>query len=95
MALELEMVLGHNVFFKALIDPRHEGDFRVPRPGYNPLLHQDTYICTRDECRKHPSGEHPVVPEGFYTPPFDYELFEAVKCRPVQVVMISQGIGNG
>ena len=95
MCLELDMVLGHNVFFNAIVDPRHQSFFRVPRPGYNPLLHPDTYICQREACRKHPNGEHPIVPEGFYTPPEDYELFQAVKCRPVKIVLVSQGIGNG
>lgn len=95
MALELDMVMGNNVFFKAIIDPQDSRDFRVPRPGYNPLLHPDTFICQEDACLNHAHGAHPIVPEGFWKPPHDYELFEAAKCRTIDIRLINQGIGNG
>ena len=91
MALELAMVMGHHVVFEAIVDPTQGDSFRVPRPGYNPLLHPDTIICQNEACLKHPHGAHPIVPEGFYTPPHDHELFEAVRCRPIEIHIITLG----
>ena len=44
--------------------------FKVPKPDYNPL--KDAVEC--NECK----DKHLVVPEGFFTPPYDDDLFNAV-----------------
>lgn len=81
VAVELKAVWYHNAHFTALIQPYDEEDFHVPLPGYNPLEHPDTEKC--DRC----TGEqaHLIVPEGFYVPPFEKELFKLVAGRPVEV----------
>jgi len=91
IALELSMVRGHRVVFGAIVDPTQGGSFRVPRPGYNPLLHPDTITCQDVACLEHSCGAHPIVPNGFYQPPHDPELFEAVRCRPIEIHLITLG----
>jgi hypothetical protein len=91
IALELSMVHAHHVVFEAIVDPMQGNFFRVPRPGYNPLLHPDTVICQNEACLEHHCGAHPIVPDGFYQPPHDPELFEAVRCRPIEIHLITLG----
>ena len=53
-------------------------DFRVPPPDYNPLTHKDVEKCKgKRYCKR---GEpHLILPEGFYLPKPNVELFEQVR----------------
>lgn len=58
------------------------GTFRVPRNGeYDPLRMKGAQKC--DRCKG--SDKHMFVPDGFYLPPFDRELYEAVKGKQLRI----------
>jgi|GEM_PF-2518730 hypothetical protein len=80
----------------AWIDPEiDEGDraFGVPRPGYNPMALPGVKQCSgvydgKTSWCKWADGEpHVIVPDEFYTPPFDAELYEVVRGRRVDIVV--------
>lgn len=85
IGLAFEHLSYHTSIFHGWVAPDagDDGDgfseFRVPRPGYNPMEHEDAKTCTR--CEKH----HIIVPEDFYVPPFDAELYEAVRGHRVEI----------
>ncbi len=54
-------------------------NFRVPPNGYNPLAHPETVVCRACKPR------HPIVPEGFYLPPFDEAIYNAARGRIVRI----------
>jgi len=68
--------------FDAWIKSDAPEDFNVPSPGYNPLKHADTDWC--EECEG--DGRHAIVPEGFYVPPTNLELYEKVRGRRVEII---------
>jgi len=88
VGLELDpLVLSyHQVSFVAIVDPNNPEDFRVPRPGYDPLKMEGTTTCTYHErCKAKP---HLIVPEGFYAgPPFDRELYEMLRGKRVEIAV--------
>jgi len=53
--------------------------FHVPRPGYDPAKLPNAWMC--ETCK--PS--HPIVPEGYYVPPFDPELYRIVRGARVEI----------
>jgi hypothetical protein len=55
--------------------------FHVPPPGYDPTKHPETVLCRDCENRE----QHVIVPEGFYQPKFEPELFEIVRGRCVTI----------
>jgi len=67
----------HQVSLCGWIDPNVDDNFRVPRPKYNPMALADT---RRDK-------ELTIVPEGFYLPPFDVELYKAVRGKKVEITI--------
>lgn len=81
--------------FTAWVDPDAGGsmpDFHVPRPGYNPMAHPEAEICDgiydekkRKYCKWNEGKKHIIVPEGFYVPPFDRELYEVVRGKRVEI----------
>lgn len=69
-------------------------DFHVPRPGYNPMKHKDAFTCDgiydekkKKYCKWGEGKPHIIVPEGFYVPPFDKELYRAVRGKRVDIVI--------
>jgi hypothetical protein len=64
-------------------DPKHS-EFHVPSPGYDPRKHKDTYKCDTKGCS---DKGHLIIPEGFYVPPFNLELFQHVRGKKVEIVM--------
>jgi hypothetical protein len=81
VSLDFQFMMNHGSHFLALVHPAAADEFRVPTPGYNPLEHPKTEPCPT--CK----GEqaHLMVPEGLYVPPFEPELYEVVKGRPVSI----------
>jgi len=74
----------HTVTFGGWIAPDAGGSFaffHVPRPGYDPRKHEDSVECS--DCKE----KHIIVPEGLYVPPFDPELYAAVRGCRVEVVI--------
>lgn len=88
MGLEMdELFLSyHQTRLRAIVDPNNSDDFRVPRPGYDPLKMEGTHTCKAyDQCKEKP---HLIVPEGFYAgPPFDRKLFELVRGKRVEIIV--------
>lgn len=83
IGLKFEQVWYHTTYITAWVDPNNPDGFHVPRPGYNPMKHPDAEVCEADYC-----GEpHPIVPQGYYVPPFDKELYEAVKGKKIEIII--------
>jgi len=57
-------------------------NFRVPRPGYNPMEQEDAAPCDSKHCKDDP---HIIVSDRFYMPDFDPELYAAVAGRRVRI----------
>lgn len=59
-------------------------DFHVPTSSdYNPMKHEDAMTCTEHEsCKEEP---HIIVPEGFYVPPYDRDLYKKVFGKRVMI----------
>jgi hypothetical protein len=79
IGLKFNSVYNHYSCLEAYIDPNNEGEFHVPNSGYNPAKLKDAYICS--ECKK----SHIIVPEGYYVPPVNKELYEKVRGRKVDI----------
>lgn len=89
IGVELASVDYHWTELRGWVDPNNSDDFHVPRPEYNPAKHPKAVRCKCAEWqvvdaeagRKY----HTLVPDGFYIPPFDAELYEAVRGKPVKI----------
>jgi hypothetical protein len=85
IGVELDAVYYHSTHLVGYVDPElgsFTPSFHVPRPGYNPMDHEDAFECDEGHCKKDP---HIIVPEDHYVPPFDKELFEAVRGKRVEI----------
>lgn len=89
VAVSIGLVYHNRVHFHALVEPRTDKrwhhDFNVPRPGYNPMEHEDACVCDEEHCQG--ENSHIIVPEGLYVPPFDEELYNLVAGFPVDIYM--------
>ena len=66
------------------IDPDGVDNFRIPPPGYNPAKHPDARTCKAYPlCRD--GGGHVVVPEGYWQPTVNLELFKKVAGKRVEI----------
>lgn len=83
IGVKLEHIWYHTTYLTAWVDPNNENDFHVPRSGYNPMKHPDAETCEMDYCGK----PHPIVPQGYYVPPFDEELYNAVRGKKLEIVI--------
>jgi hypothetical protein len=81
VALEYTFTLNHGSRFSAIIHPNMADEFHVPLPGYNPLEHENTQKC--DRCTE--ERAHLIIPQGFYVPPFEPELYKLVAGKPVVI----------
>jgi hypothetical protein len=70
------------------LDPGYHSDFHVPRPGYDPRTHAKTSKCDDPHCS---NKGHLVVPEGFYVPPFDLDLYKLVRGKKVLLILGTKG----
>lgn len=68
--------------FTAWIDSNNPSDFGIPSSGYDPTKQEGSFICK--DCK---DEQHVIVPEGFYIPPFDQNLFDLVKGKQVEIVI--------
>ena len=82
IGLEFKHLWYQSAYFRAWVNPNNPDDFRVPRAGYNPMKHPDAYTCEAEYCEP-----HIIVPEGYYCPPHDVELYDAVKGREVEIII--------
>lgn len=77
-----ELAIRNNItHIKAWINPNRPRDFRVPEPKYDPTKHQDACECP--DCKG--EDRHIIVPEGFYLPPTNQELFKKVSGHKVEI----------
>lgn len=75
--------------FEGFIRGDSEEDFKVGGPDYNPLKEKGAKECKgtkKDYCKWGDGKPHPIVPEGFYVPPVNAELFNIVRGRRVEVI---------
>jgi len=84
IGLRFEAIMYHTTYITAWVDPDGTEDFNVPRPGYNPAKHPESVMCNSEYCVREP---HIIVPQGFYVPPFDEELFEAVRGKKLEITV--------
>lgn len=86
IGLTFDSLYYHRTTFVAWVDPNDFEKFRVPRPGYNPMKHKDTYLCKDKDCRREDKKGHMIVPEDLFAGPRpDAELFKAVRGKRVEV----------
>lgn len=84
IGLHLERIDYGYVHLSAWIDPERHGfskKFRVPQPGYDPENHPDARPC--EYC----DPPCTVIPDGFYVPPHNKELFQRVAGCRVRIMM--------
>jgi len=81
VGVEIERIEEGGVWAHGFVDAYDGEEFRVPRPGYDPLKERDVFTCLHASCR----DRHPIVPDGCYVPKFDAALYEAVKGRLVDI----------
>lgn len=81
VGLQFVRMRHSSALFRAWVDPNGYDEFYVPLPGYNPLEHKDTVKCDGKRC----GYKHFIVPEDLYVPPFNKELYEAVRGKEIQI----------
>jgi hypothetical protein len=90
IGVEMRGVRYNRTVVSAWVESNDPDDFHVPLPGYDPRTHERSFLCEEECCTGTPTedggGAHIIVPEGFYVPPFEPELFEAVKGQQVEIV---------
>ncbi len=97
IGLQLDGLAVHysRTYFTAWVDPAcgtGEG-FHVPRPGYNPMKHPKATECNgkydgkKNWCKWGEGKPHIIIPEGFYVPPFDPELYRAVAGKRLEIIV--------
>ncbi|KKK69814.1 hypothetical protein LCGC14_2930290 [marine sediment metagenome] len=79
IGLKFSRVYGHYTCLKAYVDPNNVEEFHVPGPGYNPVALENAHECS--DCEE----SHIIVPEGYYVPPVNKELYEKVRGREVEI----------
>lgn len=91
IGLELDglAVYNHRTHFIAWVDPNRPEDFHVPGPGYDPRKEEGAHRCKDPACQKDDKGKkvepHVIVPEGFYVPPFNLDLYKMVRGKKVEI----------
>ena len=98
IGVEFEWADHHQFRFHGYVEPgldakdRSNG-FHVPRPGYDPTKHPKAEMCNgkydgkKNWCKWGDGKKHVIVPEGFYVPPFDPELYKLVAGKRVQLLL--------
>ena len=99
IGVEFEWADHHMFRFHGFVDPsldlddRHNG-FNVPAPGYDPTKHPEAHMCEGiyDEkkklyCKWNSGKPHVIVPEGFYVPPSNPELYKHVAGKRVEIML--------
>jgi len=101
IGVEFECADHHTFRFHGWVDPNSGpdergkfGKFHVPPPGYAPHKHPEAKMCpgvyiekTGPWCKWNDKKPHVIVPDGFYVPPFDPDLFALVAGKKVSIVM--------
>ncbi|NIT79617.1 MAG: hypothetical protein GWN58_33205 [Anaerolineae bacterium] len=77
--LDYTFTMNHGSRFLGIVHPDMADEFHVPLAGYSPL--EKANLCPH--CKE--TEAHLMVPEGNYVPPFEAELWEAVRGRPVVI----------
>ena len=72
----------HTAHFQAWIDPNDPESFHIPKPGYDPAKIAGVETCTDPHCEDKP---HLILPDGYYVPKFERELWEFVKGKPIEI----------
>ncbi len=70
----------HGSAFEAYVNPDTD-DFRIPPVGYNPEKAEGAFSCEDKECE----DKHIIVPEGFYVPPLNPELFKKAAGKKLDI----------
>lgn len=69
----------HMVVIQAYVAPHRSNEFNVPNPGYNPVeLAEKCPTCTGKDA-------HLMVPEEYYLPKANLELYKVVSGREVEI----------
>jgi hypothetical protein len=98
IGVEFEWADHHMFRFHGFVEPgldpndRHN-TFHVPPPGYDPTKHPKAETCNgkydgkKNWCKWGDGKKHIIVPEGFYVPPFDPELYKLVAGKRIQIML--------
>lgn len=90
IGVEFRFADKHSFLFQGFVDPTIDVNdrrpaFHVPRPGYDPRTDPGAHECKEKACRGDKPFPHLIVPEGFYVPPFDAELYKLVAGKRVEI----------
>jgi hypothetical protein len=77
----------HQTKLIAWVDSSEPRDFHVPLPGYNPMEHPKAFVCDEKDGGYRCKTPHKIIPEDLYVPPFNRELFDAVKGKKVEILV--------
>jgi hypothetical protein len=93
IGVEFEWADHHQFRFHGYVEPgldptdRHN-TFHVPLPGYDPTTHPKAETCNgKKNCKWGDGKKHVIVPEGFYVPSFNPELYKLVAGKRVVILM--------
>lgn len=85
----IEMGINGFVWIHAYINPNPylDDDFRVPTSSeYDPCKLVGSHICEEEACLKD-GGPHPIVPEGYWFPPRNTDLFKRLRGTPITIIV--------
>jgi hypothetical protein len=95
IGVTMGMVMYHTTLITAYVNPAldldddHNGFYVPTSSDYDPRKHPDAEECDNEDCLKEDpkdgNGPHILVPEGFYVPPYNRELYERVRGQRVEI----------
>ncbi len=87
IGLQFDHVYYHRTYLTGWVDPDcNDGrEFRVPGPGYDPMSHPEAVECRAATCKSNKPFPHMIVPQNFYVPPFNLDLYKIVKGKQVEI----------
>ena len=81
IGVRLSGVRYGKTFMEGYVHPHAEDDFHVPTSSdYDPEKEDGSMLC--EDCAE----PHIIVPEGFYVPKFNKELYEKVRGHQIMIV---------
>ena len=86
IGLEFKHAYDQGCHFTAFVHPDGFDDFHVPPIGYDPRKLPEAHQCKEKGCRRN-DEKHIIVPEGYYVPAKDAELYKKVRGKRVDIVV--------
>ncbi len=69
------------------ISGTREEDFHIPPPEYDPTKIKGAQRCKNGQCLKEGPKSHIIVPDGYWMPPVNKELFNILRGHKVEITI--------